>query len=103
MIPLELSVSYATISSITLQSSITFLEASFTLIYDVSVQASPVMIVNRSSIDDSNMFRVDATDCTISKPNEPVYLSNEFISALPSGTKYCYFFFIMDALSLMLW
>ncbi len=43
--PLESTVSAATIYSITLQLSITLPEASFTPIYDVSIQASLTMTI----------------------------------------------------------
>ncbi len=53
MMPQELSVSDATISSVTLEPSTTILEASFTLIYNVYSTG-----VTR---DDRNMFIVQAT------------------------------------------
>jgi len=53
MTPLELSVSDATIWSVTLESSITILEASFTLIYDVYSTGI--------TYDDRTMFKTQAT------------------------------------------
>jgi len=45
MMPLELSVSKTTIGSITLESSITLLEASFTLIYNTGITSDDCQLM----------------------------------------------------------
>jgi hypothetical protein len=65
MMPPESLVSDATIWSVTLESSIMILEASFALIYEVYntfVTYGLMIIVNQSAIDNHNMFTVQATD-----------------------------------------